>query len=416
MNVDTNADGAWDETHRYVEGNGIHIFEIQIFDRNNTLLRIERPAFRAAGHTWGITAVDPVANTLTIAGHGLRSGSGTFLLRTAGTLPGGTTHLRTYVVHTAPTVDTFTLWDSFANDGLGAPVDITDVGVGVHTLVRAYRGFDQWDRDNYLFDGFHINHYVVNAVDSTRLLFAAGFIYESTDRFETLSAATEPGTITVYTAAAYGGRIGVANHADVIYSAEGNNIHVRSHGAAAFTVDRIPEARQIRDLALDPRDYRTAYAVTDVGVFRRDRTACDALTGVCPWRLISQNLFNANLQTIVFAAGTESGSGSRTRRTSATCCSSAARSASPAPSTRHRMSPGSRSARTCRRRSSPTSSSSTTTRLRSSTGGSPATTCSSSARRAVARWTLEHADVALGQAPVLTVTGTAAADQSSLPE
>ncbi len=85
------------------------------------------------------TAVDATANTLTKVAHGLVSGDGPIRLTTTGTLPGGLALATDYWVIRI-TDDTIKLAASYVHTGgnnVGntiTPIDLTDVGTGVHTL------------------------------------------------------------------------------------------------------------------------------------------------------------------------------------------------------------------------------------------------------------------------------------------
>src|SRR5436190_1177741 len=180
-------------------------------------------------------------------------------------------------------------------------------GARTDTLNNRFNGLDLADRNTFT-AGFHRIPYVVNAVDSTRMLIGLRALYGSTsigapmapqyDGLDTVSRIWLPPERAgvFFSALAYGGRKGGIGQANVVYAARGNEIFVAlpTGGGAlgAFQTERIDQVVQIRDLVLDPDNYDTAYAVADSGVYKR--------TAPNKWVLISEQLNNADLQTIEF--------------------------------------------------------------------------------------------------------------------
>ena len=139
--------------------------------------------------------------------------------------------------------------------------------------------------------------YVVNAVDPDRLLVGLNGLYESFDRGDTIAwidrdaspPPPAPGETPTgagdLTALAYGGRNADGSiNADVIYAARGNTIRVRAAPAAPFTGATIAGAADIVDIALDPADWRIAYAVDATRVYRTadGGTTWTDVTGALP--------------------------------------------------------------------------------------------------------------------------------------
>ncbi|MGH7341354.1 MAG: hypothetical protein ACREKH_12765, partial [Candidatus Rokuibacteriota bacterium] len=100
-----------------------------------------------------------------------------------------------------------------------------------------------------------------------------------------------------YSALAYGGHKGATEHADVIYAAKGNKVHVRLAGGA-FETHTLDGAGQIRGIVLDPQDWETAYAIDSNRVYKTTDHGQN-------WAVISQGLGVTSLLSLemVEAAG-----------------------------------------------------------------------------------------------------------------
>ena len=177
----------------------------------------------------------------------------------------------------------------------------------------AFSGLTAFDKKQYR-SGFRLIRYTVNAVNPSSTILALNNLYESTNNFATVHGAITPGNWFQIGAVAYGGTItdvnGTHPHDDVLYAASRNLVYIYLppdpsaavgwipvNNANAFTVETIAGVTSIRDIVLDPRDYRIAYAVTDGGVFKR--------TAANTWALVSQNLPAPNLTAVEFVPESE---------------------------------------------------------------------------------------------------------------
>ena len=305
---------------RFEMANNLSSLDFRFLDANGHPLTVDDmvvPALRkpSDGRDIGFI-VDPATDiftslfgaTTTPTSHGFQTGKYEYMLRSTLALPAGLSKNDSFrVVVLTPT--TFKL-----KRGDGTLVDVVDAGTGTMTIYQRYSGLSDRDVAEFL-TGAHTIPMVVNTVDPNRTLLALRDLYESSDKFETISQADqELDNHLPFSAVAYGGTSKGITPADsvklpsVLYAAAGNKIYIRIPdsdtdplSSTHWTTESIPDAREIRDIVLDPRDYRVAFVVTDVGVYMR----CPAGGGVpvCDapgWFLISQKLFNANLQTIEF--------------------------------------------------------------------------------------------------------------------
>ncbi len=112
--------------------------------------------------------------------------------------------------------------------------------------------------------------FAINAVDPNRLLLGLAGLYESTNQGNTIQL-KDLSSIAV-SALAYGGKENGFGRPDVIYAARGNQILVREPFSTEFKPavtlktllgkgNGLPGVSQIRHIALDPEDWRTAVAV-----------------------------------------------------------------------------------------------------------------------------------------------------------
>jgi hypothetical protein len=125
---------------------------------------------------------------------------------------------------------------------------------------NALTGLDQADR---ALQDYRTIPLVVNAVDPKRLALGFDGVYESFDRGDTIQMLKQPsGQPAPVSALAYGGMSKGKANADVLYVARGNQVFVREGSGSKFTRQvEIAGAGTIRDIALDPTDWHTAYAV-----------------------------------------------------------------------------------------------------------------------------------------------------------
>jgi len=150
-----------------------------------------------------------------------------------------------------------------------------------------------------------INPLELNAIAPSRLVIG-GFnaVYESFDQGETITQIN--GTNNNINALAYGGRSGGEDNPDVLYVGSGSAVFLRTTGGADLmpTAALLPpgaiDVSDVRDIALDPRDWRNAYVVDSDHVFRTTNAGQT-------WTDISGNLWDLDAfdhRAVVFVAGT----------------------------------------------------------------------------------------------------------------
>ncbi|HEX7094893.1 MAG TPA: hypothetical protein VF183_03360, partial [Acidimicrobiales bacterium] len=157
------------------------------------------------------------------------------------------------------------------------------------------------------FSGFWPIPYVGNAVDPNRMIIGLFGLYVSPNRLSTISNIFNSGLgagadVTVpgntFTALAYGGREGATLKPDVIYAARGSQILVRETNStgtqADFTTRPVPGASEIRGVAIDPDDWRIAYAVDKDKVYKTSDAGAH-------WDVISDRLGATDLKTVTVA-------------------------------------------------------------------------------------------------------------------
>ena len=148
----------------------------------------------------------------------------------------------TYVYLSIPQLKTF-IRQTFDYSGRQVGPD-ANVGLRVNSAGGArLNQVDSTPQKNPTFDTTlqFVNPYVRNALHPSRMLIGTSFLYESTDRGETLTAlgaqtSANPGTnLGPISAMAYGGISGgVANEA-LIYAASGTTLYVRTSGTGLPT-------------------------------------------------------------------------------------------------------------------------------------------------------------------------------------
>jgi Big-like domain-containing protein len=145
----------------------------------------------------------------------------------------------------------------------------------------------------------------LNAIDPRRLILGgSNFFYESFNQGDTITQINGPFTAQLQNAVAYGGRSGGADNQDVLYVGSVNRVFLRTTaGGALVPTAALPVgaggAGTVRDVVLDPDDWRSAYVVDSNQVFQ----TTDA--GVT-WTDITGNLPGlgaGDFRTTVFVAG-----------------------------------------------------------------------------------------------------------------
>jgi uncharacterized repeat protein (TIGR01451 family) len=109
----------------------------------------------------------------------------------------------------------------------------------------------------------------LNAIDPTRLVLGgSNSVYESFNQGNTITEIDGPGANR--DAIAYGGRSGGVDNLDVLYVGSGSAVFLRTTaGAALAPTAALPAgAGAVRDIALDPDEWRSAYAIDNNQVFR----------------------------------------------------------------------------------------------------------------------------------------------------
>jgi hypothetical protein len=140
----------------------------------------------------------------------------------------------------------------------------------------------------------------LNAINPSRLVIGgSNAVYESFDQGNTVTQIAGPGANR--SAIAYGGRSGGANNPDVLYVGSGSAVFLRTTaGAALAPTTALPAgALAVRDIALDPDDWKSAYVVDSSHVFR----SADA---GATWTDITGNLAElgaGDFKTTVFVGG-----------------------------------------------------------------------------------------------------------------
>jgi len=109
----------------------------------------------------------------------------------------------------------------------------------------------------------------LNVINPTRLILGgANSVYESLNQGNTITEINGPGANS--NAMAYGGRSGGVDNQDVIYVGSGTAVFLRTTAGAdlAPTAALPPGGGTVRDVVLDPDDWRSAYVIDSNQVFR----------------------------------------------------------------------------------------------------------------------------------------------------
>jgi hypothetical protein len=140
----------------------------------------------------------------------------------------------------------------------------------------------------------------LNAVDPARILFAgSNDLYESFDRGDTIAAL---GLGVAVSAIAYGGRSAGADNTAVIYALGSgtNSVYVRTAGSGPpVQTTSSPGVNPLRDVAIDPSDWRRAWVVSSANeVF-------STVDAGATWTAVTGNLASqtAELRSVVYMPG-----------------------------------------------------------------------------------------------------------------
>ena len=127
-------------------------------------------------------------------------------------------------------------------------------------------------------------------------------VYESKDRGKNVTDLINKGLPAEVGAIAYGGKSGGVTNPDLLYVAAGNKIYLRSEAAGTLAqLTAYPGTNPIKDLALDPNDWKKAYALDQNTIYRTvdaGATWTD-ITG----DLVTNKLGDKSLITIEYVAG-----------------------------------------------------------------------------------------------------------------
>jgi hypothetical protein len=132
--------------------------------------------------------------------------------------------------------------------------------------------------DTVLQRGFTVIPFVLNTIMPERLVLGGNALYESLDFGFSVSVIDPPRQSQRIAALAYGGRTADGrNQPGAVYASRGNELSLRDEIGMNWTRRFISGASfrsggavAIRDIAIDPDDFRTAYLVTRDSVFRID--------------------------------------------------------------------------------------------------------------------------------------------------
>ena len=131
-------------------------------------------------------------------------------------------------------------------------------------------------------------------------------IYESKDRGETLTDLANKSFTSPVGTIAYGGKSDGTDNPDVLYVSTGNELYLRSANAGTLTkLGQYPGTTEIKDIVLDPKDWKKAYVLDENAVYRTtDQGATwTNITG----DLVTGKLGSKSLQTIEYISGDNAG-------------------------------------------------------------------------------------------------------------
>jgi len=140
-------------------------------------------------------------------------------------------------------------WNSTNN-----PVSFTLLGLAINSGPGAGQTLLQFDPNIQFY-----NPYVLNAVDTTRMLIGTASIYESFDKGDHLANLGFTGAFIRNLA--YGGRLGGAAFPDVFYVATTNSLYHRTIVGGPVTVLTTYPGSSPRAVAMDPQNYQKVFVV-----------------------------------------------------------------------------------------------------------------------------------------------------------
>jgi len=219
-----------------------------------------------------------------------------------------------------PTTGT-TTWESI-HTGDGGDVAVDAVTLAGSSQSARYSSFQNlgsfrrlvWDASNSFVSGAFpalavlaggdpvtpnfVTPVVLNAVDPSRLVIGANnAVYESLDQGATITQLSGPGVTTFgQDAIAYGGKSGGIDNLGVLYVGTGETVYVRTAAAGALTLSTAYTGGTVRDIALDPDDWNTAFAVDATNVYRTSNAGTS-------WTDVTGTPFDASLRSVVVVPG-----------------------------------------------------------------------------------------------------------------
>ena len=204
-------------------------------------------------------------------------------------------------------------WNEIASqNGDGGTVDVVNVGaISQHFTMgnnltdfvrRTFVGGAFFTEDSLALSGLvggdttvtglNVNPYVINAVAPNRLALGNVNLYESSDQGSNVTQLGVGGATGV-SAIAYGGRLGGADNAEVIYASVGGNLFLRSAAGPNLAQLTAYLGGGATDIAVHPQDWRRVYVTDGTNVWQ----SVDAGQN---WTNITGNLgsFTGRLQSV----------------------------------------------------------------------------------------------------------------------
>lgn len=143
----------------------------------------------------------------------------------------------------------------------------------------------------------------VNKVESDWLVIGGlKGVYESKNRGKNVTDLINKGLTAEVSAIAYGGKSGGVNNPDLLYVAAGTQVYLRSEaGGTLAKLTAYPGTNTIKDIAIDPNDWKKAYALDQNTIYRTVDAGATwtNITG----DLVTSKLGINSLQTLEYVAG-----------------------------------------------------------------------------------------------------------------